>query len=129
MSNLLSGSLCTAILEQSADAIIYADREGRIQLWNAAAERLFGFKAEEILGSRMDFMIPERLRSAHWSGYEKAMALGATKHSGKPMLTKAIHQSGIAVYVEMSFAVVIDPTLGMQGAVSIARETQPKKTS
>lgn len=62
-----------------------------------------------------DVMIPERLRNAHWSGYEKAIELGVTKHSGKSMLTKATHQSDSAVYVEMSFAVVTDSGLGTQG--------------
>lgn len=129
MSNILPGPLCAAILNQSADAIIYADREGRIQLWNAAAERLFGFKAEQVIGESLDVMLPERLRSAHWSGYNKAMELGVTKHSGKPMLTKSLHQSGQAVYVEMSFAVVSDPGLGTLGSVAIAREARQPKTS
>ena len=116
-------SLCAAILEQCADAIIYADHTGCIQLWNAAAERLFGFQAAEVLGQSLDIMIPERLRGAHWAGYRAAMAQGVTKHSGKPMLTKALHRSGATVYVDMGFAVVTDPTLGTLGSVAIARES------
>lgn len=116
--------LCAAILEQCADAIIYADREGHIQLWNAAAERIFGFNSAQVLGQRLDIMIPERLRAPHWAGYRAAMAIGKTKHSGKPMLTKALHQSGATVYVEMSFAVVTDPELGPLGSVAIAREAR-----
>jgi PAS domain S-box-containing protein len=131
MKNNLPEPFCAAILEQSADAIIYANREGIIQLWNAAAERIFGFKSEEVLGKSLDVMIPERLRGPHWAGYRTAMALGRTKHSGRPMLTKALHQSGEMVYVEMSFAVVTDPELGTLGSVAIAREpretTLPKK--
>jgi PAS domain S-box-containing protein len=46
MVNELSGPLCAAILQQGADAIIYADRDGRIQFWNGAAERI-GFTAEQ----------------------------------------------------------------------------------
>lgn len=52
--------LCSAILEQSADAIIYADREGIIRLWNLSAERLFGFEAGQALGQSLDLIIPER---------------------------------------------------------------------
>ncbi len=33
------------IVEEAPDALIFADREGAIRLWNAAAERLFGFSA------------------------------------------------------------------------------------
>ena len=126
MTIALPAPLCAAILEQCADAIIYADREGRIQLWNAAAERIFGFKAEEVIGQSLDIMVPQRLREPHWSGYRTAMDIGRTKHSGKPMLTKALHQSDATVYVEMSFAVVTDPELGTLGSVAIARE--PRET-
>jgi PAS domain S-box-containing protein len=127
MTTNLPAPLCAAILEQSADAIIYANREGYIQLWNAAAERIFGFKTEEVLGQSLDVMIPEHLRVPHWAGYRTAMDLGKTKHSGKPMLTKALHQSGGTVYVEMSFAVITDPELGTLGSVAIAREPRETK--
>ena len=119
-------SLSTAILEQGADAIVYADQEGRIAFWNRAAERLFGFTPEQVLGQSLDIMIPERLRAAHWAGYDKAMASGTTVHSGRAMLTKALRPSGEAVYVEMSFAVVDDPASGRRGSVAIARAAKPR---
>jgi PAS domain S-box-containing protein len=124
MTNKLPAPLCALILERCADAVIYADQEGCIQLWNAAAERLFGYKVDDVLGQSLDIMIPERLRAAHWLGYQTAMDLGETKHSGKPMLTKALHKSGGMVYVEMSFAVVTDPELGTCGSVAIARASR-----
>jgi len=127
MTNNLPASLSAAILEQSADAIIYADRDGNIQLWNAAAERMFGFKAEQVIGQSLDIFIPERLRAPHWAGYRMAMELGKTKHSGRPMLTKALHQSGETVYAEISFAVVVDPERGALGSVAIAREPREAK--
>ena len=128
MTNTLPASLCAAILDQSADAIIYADRQGLIQLWNSAAEHLFGFKADEVIGQSLDVMIPERLRAAHWAGYRAAMAAGGTRHSGKPMLTKSLHRSGMAVYVEMSFAVVTDANHQSMGSVAIARAPREAKT-
>lgn len=129
MSKDLPGSLCAAILYQSADAIIYADREGCIQLWNAAAEHLFGFLEAEVLGKSLDVMIPERLRDAHWIGYNNAMKLGVTKHSGMSMLTKSLHKSGSTVYVEMSFSVVTDADRATIGSVAIAREARQNKAS
>lgn len=129
MTNNLPAPLCAAILKQCADAIIYADREGHIQLWNTAAERLFGYQADDVLGQSLDIMIPERLRVTHWLGYRTAMELGRTKHSGQPMLTKAVHQSGATVYVEMSFAVVTDPELGTFGSVAMARESRETRAS
>ena len=39
-------------------------------------------------------IIPERLREAHWKGYHSAVSAGATKHSGKPLTTRAVPKSG-----------------------------------
>ena len=118
-------SLCSAILEQSADAIIYADREGIIRRWNLAAERLFGFAAGQAVGQSLDLIIPERLRAPHWVGYHRAIAAGQTRHAGKPTLTKALHSSGETRYVEMSFAVVTGAAVAVVGSVAIARAAKP----
>jgi PAS domain S-box-containing protein len=114
-------ALCVAIVRQCADAMIFADRDGRIRLWNDAAERLFGYTAEEAVGQSLDIVIPEHLRARHWAGYRMAMKSGATKHSGRPMLTKGLHRSGATLYAEMSFAVVREPKRGVLGATAVAR--------
>ena len=96
------------IVEQTADAVIYANRDGVIERWNAAAAAMFGFSAADALGQNLDIIIPERLRDAHWRGFDAAMASGNTRLHGRPTLTKAVHKSGSQLYVEMSFAVVAD---------------------
>ncbi|MTJ80014.1 MAG: PAS domain S-box protein [Telmatospirillum sp.] len=121
MTDDLSDGIRVAILEQAADAIIFADHKGTILLWNSAAERLFGFTAEQVLGQSLDVFIPERLRAPHWSGYHAAMERGRTRLEGRPTVTKALHSSGDTVYVSMSFAVVTAPTRGVVGSVAIAR--------
>lgn len=123
-------NLAELILAQSADAVIYADHEGKIQLWNVASEQLFGFAAAEALGQSLDLIVPERLRAAHWTGFDRAMAQGRTRLNGRPTLTKALHKSGETLYVEMSFAVVSDATEGTIGSVAIARlKEAPKKAA
>ncbi len=121
MSDMQSFDLHAAILQQSADAIIFADPVGLIRLWNGAAERLFGIAAGDAIGKSLDIIIPERLRAPHWRGYNAAMQAGRTEHAGKPTLTKALHASGESIYVQMSFAVVVAPDGAMQGSVAIAR--------
>lgn len=110
-----------AIIEHSADAIIFADPEGIIRIWNRASERLFGFTATDSLGQSLDLIIPERLREPHWRGYHAAMQSGTTKHAGRPTTTKALHKSGETIYVQMSFAVVESPENAVLGSVAIAR--------
>jgi PAS domain S-box-containing protein len=58
-------NLYQAIVEQGPDAIIFADRDGSIQVWNRGAETVFGYAAAEVLGKSLDVIIPERLRHAH----------------------------------------------------------------
>src|SRR5258707_10490002 len=79
-----SSPLADEILEHIADAVIYADDTGTIRRWNHAAADLFGYSAAEAVGSKLDVIIPEHLRSAHWRGFEAAMTNGATKLQGRP---------------------------------------------
>ena len=71
--------LAERILDQVADAVICTDHSGAIIRWNPACTALFGYSAEEALGQSVDLIIPEHLRAAHWSGFDAAMAKGATR--------------------------------------------------
>jgi PAS domain S-box-containing protein len=116
-------SLAESILEQIADAVIYADDTGTIVRWNHAAAALFGFSATEALGQKLDLIIPEHLRAAHWHGLEAAMTNGVMKLQGRPTLTRARHQTGRKLYVEMTFALVKGQAgKPSRGAVAGARD-------
>jgi len=116
-------SLAESILEQIADAVIYADDTGTIMRWNHAAAALFGYSAAEALGQNLDLIIPEHLRAAHWRGFEAAMTNGAMKLQGRPTVTRATHQTGRKLYVEMTFALVKGQAGGpARGAVAVARD-------
>lgn len=123
--NTFPVQLAERILVQCADAVIYADRTGVIRLWNTAAEAMFGFSTSEAVGQSLDIFIPERLRPAHWAGFDRAMGSGRTKHSGRPTRTKALTRSGETVYVEMSFAVINDDSGTTLGSLAIARLIPP----
>jgi len=116
-------SLAESILEQIADAVIYTDDTGTIMRWNHAASALFGYSATEVLGQKLDLIIPEHLRAAHWRGFEAAMTNGVTKLQGRPTLTRATHRTGRKLYVEMTFALVTgQPGDAVRGAVAVARD-------
>ncbi|WP_066454182.1 PAS domain-containing protein [Castellaniella caeni] len=117
-----SPQLAEWIIEQTTDALIYADRAGDIQRWNAAATALFGFPASEALGQNLDLIIPEHLRAAHWAGFEAAMERGRLKLGGRPTLTRGLHKDGRKLYVEMTFALVCDSAGEAVGAVAMARD-------
>ena len=105
-------SLAESILEHIADAVIYADDTGTIMRWNHAAAALFGYSAAEALGQNLDLIVPEHLRAAHWRGFEAAVTSGVMKLQGRPTVTRARHQTGRKLYVEMTFALVKEQAEG-----------------
>ena len=110
------------ILDDVADALIYADRSGTITRWNRASTTLFGFTAEDALGQSLDLIIPEHLREAHWKGFDAALATGTMKLAGRPTLTRAQHKDGRKLYIEMTFALVKDAGGAVIGSVAMARD-------
>src|SRR6478672_11812369 len=86
-------SLFEAIVEQAPDAIIFADRSGMIRVWNSSAEAVFGYSTTEVVGGNLDIIIPERLRSAHWHGFRRAIETGHAKYVGRVLTTRAVHKN------------------------------------
>ena len=52
----------TGLLEAAPDAMICADRDGRITLVNAQAERLFGYPRDELIGQPVEILVPDDAR-------------------------------------------------------------------
>ncbi|HEX3688290.1 MAG TPA: PAS domain S-box protein [Solirubrobacteraceae bacterium] len=117
-----STNLSEALVEHLADAVIFADRTGVIALWNAGAQHVFGYSEDEVVGRRLDFLIPERLRAGHWSGFDAAIDTGKMKHGRASMTTRSMHKDGTDLYVDLSFALVKDGTGRVLGAVAVARD-------
>ncbi|MFB0963592.1 MAG: PAS domain S-box protein [Pseudomonas sp.] len=117
-----SPELASWLIEQSPDAMIYSDIQGRVRVWNAAASKMFGFSAEQAIGQSLDIIIPEKLRKAHWRGFDAAIAAGVTKHSGKLMPTKALRADGSEFYTEMGFALIFNNQGEVVGTVAQARD-------
>jgi PAS domain S-box-containing protein len=57
-----------------------------------------------------------------WRNFEKAVAAGATRLNGRATLTRATHKDGRKLYVEMTFALVLDPDGGVCGSVAVTRD-------
>src|SRR5262249_29611774 len=114
--------LCSEIVDTAQDAIILADREGVIRLWNRAAEAMFGYRAEEAVGRTLDLIIPDRLRARHWSGYRDAMATGVTRYAKQVLAVPAIRKDGTTISVEFTIALLHEPTGTLLGPAAIVRD-------
>jgi PAS domain S-box-containing protein len=106
--------ICRQVVTQAADAIIYADDQGLIRLWNAGAERIFGHPEAEALGQSLDIIIPENQRKRHWDGYGRTLATGVTRYGADSLLSvPAIRKDGSRVSVEFT----ILPFHGEEGKI------------
>lgn len=118
----LDGISMQALVEQSPDAMIFADRSGVIRAWNVASERIFGHPRGQAIGQRLDLIVPERFREAHWEGYERAISDGETKYAGRSLPTRALRGDGEQFYVELSFAIVRGDDGEVAGALATVRD-------
>jgi len=112
-----------ALLGGAADAIIAADRDGVITLWNPGAERIFGHTADEAVGQSLDLIIPERQRPAHWKGFSEVMRTGQSRYgTGDLLSVPSIRQDGRRISIEFTIVPLKDAEGTMSGMVSILRD-------
>jgi PAS domain S-box-containing protein len=104
------------------DAIVIADPQGVITLWNPAAERLFGYTEDEALGQSLDMIIPERLRARHWQGYDKTMATGTTRYGSELLKVPAADRNGNALSIAFTVALLKDGHGAVTGIVAVIRD-------
>lgn len=114
--------LCRQIVDGTADAIIFADPDGVIWLWNRGAERMFGHSSEEALGRNLDLIIPERLRERHWTGYRQVMASGVTRYGTQLLAVPAMRKDGTSLSIEFTVILVADPSGEPLGCAAVIRD-------
>lgn len=110
------------IVEKAPDAIMYADREGIIRLWNEGAEWIFGVAKDEALDRSLDLIIPERLRARHWQGYHQTMATGDTRYGRQLLRVPALKGDGEQFSSEFSIVLVRDESGQPLGVAAILRD-------
>ena len=116
------GRLFRRIVEEMPEAVIFADREGAVRLWNRGAETMFGYSADEALGQSLDLIIPERFRARHWEGYNQVMATGVTSYGQRLLAVPAMRKDGQRISIEFSIALLKDECGEVGGAAAIVRD-------
>ncbi|HLH12334.1 MAG TPA: PAS domain S-box protein [Methylovirgula sp.] len=93
----------SAILRSALDGIITMDEAGRILELNPAAERLLGYRKEDVLGrTAMETMVPRRLRGAHWPDLEEFLAAGQAANAGNRIEMPILRADGSEFEAEVS---------------------------
>jgi PAS domain S-box-containing protein len=115
-------SLCRRIVDGSPDGIVFADQDGIIRLWNAGAEAIFGYSAEEAVGEMLDIIVPEKMRERHWEGYYQVMKTGVTKYGKDLLAVPGVRKDGKRVSLEFSVALIRDGDGALLGVSAVIRD-------
>lgn len=124
-ANLEAQAYLAAIITSSDDAIISKDLSGNITSWNPAAERIFGYKADEAVGKHISLIIPPEFLS------EEDYILGQIKQGNRIEHFEATRRHKDGQYVSLS--VTISPIRNSEGKIvgasKIARDVTSLKTA
>ncbi|MDP6453025.1 MAG: PAS domain S-box protein [SAR202 cluster bacterium] len=110
------------IVDKARDAIIFADVDGVIRLWNSGAEAIFGYHADEALGKTLDLIIPERFQERHWDGYRNVMATGVTKYTDDMLAVPSVKNDGTRISLEFTIVPLEGSDGALQGVAAIVRD-------
>ena len=115
--------MLAAIVESSEDAIIGISLDDKITSWNSAAEKIFGFSAEEIIGQSNHALLPPE-RHNEWLEMLAAVQRG---ESVKQLETRRIRKDGQQIDVSITFSPIKDEQGQIIGASKIARDITARK--
>jgi PAS domain S-box-containing protein len=106
-----------------ADAIVYADADGVIRLWNPGASRIFGFAEGEALGRSLDIIIPAGLRERHWQGFGTTIRTGRSRYGdGQVLSVPAVRKDGARISVDFIIVPFTGDAGQMIGIAAIMRD-------
>ena len=88
-------------------AIVRVDRNGTINHWSAAAERLFGFTKLEAIGNSIELIIPPQSHACHGRGFARYVDTG-TSTLPEVVTTIGLHKNGEPVRIQISVRALVD---------------------
>jgi PAS domain S-box-containing protein len=112
-----------AIVESCDDAIVSKDLNGIVTSWNASAERIFGYRAEEMIGQPIIRIIPPELQDDEKRILEKIRRGERIEHFETVRLSK----SGRRIEVSLTISPVKDDSGRVIGAAKVARDISDRK--
>lgn len=114
------------ILRHSREAIVILDENRKVKLWNSGANKIFGYKEEEVVGKLIEFIIPKDLKEANKELVQEVEKKGHVKN----VETKRLSKDGDLVDVIISITKVLDENKHFVGYLIIYRDiTQIKRTN
>jgi two-component system CheB/CheR fusion protein len=112
-----------AVFESSEDAICTKSLDGTVTAWNAAAERMFGFTAAEVVGTRFSVPTPPDRPD----DVAPAVAAVLRGERVRPFETERLHKEGRRIHVSVSISAIRDPGGRIFGVAFIARDITERR--
>jgi PAS domain S-box-containing protein len=106
------------VIAGTQDAVLSKDLEGVITTWNRAAERLYGYTAEEAIGRQVSFLMPDDLK------HEVQKILATVRRGGtlETYETRRVRKDGTEIDVSLTISPIGSPAGGLYGASVVARD-------
>ncbi|MGH9522872.1 MAG: PAS domain-containing sensor histidine kinase [Terriglobales bacterium] len=120
---LVASRRLAAIVESSDDAVISKDLDGIVTSWNPAAERIYGYTAQEMIGRSIRTVIPPELQDDE----QRILATIARGERIEHFETVRITKSGERIDVSLTISPVKDDSGRTVGAAKIARDITERK--
>ncbi len=112
-----------AIIESSDDAIVSKTLEGIITSWNRAAERMFGYRPEEVIGQSIRIIIPRE----RWSEEDDVLARLRRGETIEHFETVRQRKDGSAIHISLTISPIRDLDGRIVGASKIARDISERR--
>src|ERR1700745_2164296 len=113
------------LLEAAPDGIVEVDGSGRIVLLNSQAEKMFGYRREELLGKSIEVLMPERLRGRHPAHRERYRAHSVIRPMGSGLDLRAVRADGTEFAVDINLSPFEGGTGG--SVVCVIRDVSDRK--
>jgi PAS domain S-box-containing protein len=117
------------LFDRLLDAVVVARLStGRIELWNPAAEKLFGFSAHEAIGQSIEIIMPPAIANVHRIGYERYLRTGhgLIIDAGAPVEMPARTKDGEDIRIELSLS-QLQNSSGERFALAVIRDAMNHK--
>jgi PAS domain S-box-containing protein len=113
------------LTEGTRDAIVLADQQGLITLFNAAAQAIFGYSEREVRGRPLTMLMPEEYREAHCAGFQRYLETRETRVIGRTVELHGRRKAGDTFPLELSLSAIDLPEgIGFLGAIRDLTERQ-----
>ncbi len=91
----------SSLLQTASDAVIMSDATGAVLTWNGGAERIFGYRPDEVIGRPMTMLMPLRHQHDHLRGMERVIATGKSQYLGQILDFHGIRKDGTEFPIEL----------------------------